>query len=230
MKEKMKVFQSVVAAALLVIVAAVPSSASVSYDFTGSGGFIGAGSQPFTVTSGSSAVAVSGFTHTGGGSGDAPFASLDPTGIHQNGNGLGVRSSFFDLNQLDSVQDDELMRFDFGRSVKLLSVVLSLATGNDEFDIAIDNVDVDVVGLLGTDEINDFVSNGFASSPIFDYTIDFSGVSLGSFSQLDFYTNDEGDGYKIVSITVAELPEASSIVAWTMLSSLGMVFCRRKPR
>lgn len=209
---------------------ALPCAASVTFDLTGGEGFIGTGSQPFSVTSGGSSVSVSGYTHSGGGNGDAPFSSLTSAGLHQNGNGMGVRSSLFDVNQLDAVGSDDLMRLEFGGPVKLVSMVLSLAFGNDEFDMAIDNVDVDVSGLLGTDRINAFPANGPPNPPSLDYTIDFSGIALAAFSQLDLYTDDNGDGYKIVSITVAPVPEATSVIVWSTLGTLGVIRSRRKRR
>lgn len=223
-------------ALVMTLLAVSPSAASVTFDFTGNAGFINLANQPLSVSAGSLAVEVRGYIHSGGGSGNAPFNAIDQRFLHQSPNGLGVRSSFNDnTNQLDAVGRNELMRFNFSGPVKLLSMVLSLASGNDEFDMAIDNVDVNVNALLGTDRIADTSNShitanggGFAF-PILDYTIDFSDVNLASFSQLDLYTDDNGDGYKIVSITVSSVPEATSVLIWgTLLGVLGMTGHRRK--
>ena len=64
---------------------------------------------------------------------------------------------------LDAAGLSEFIRFTFNRPVTLLEVVFDNTStfGPENFDMAVDNVDVDVASLLGTDAINDLPNAGF---------------------------------------------------------------------
>ncbi len=149
-------------------------------------------------------VTVTGFAHAEGPRADAPFAPLNKRGLFQTQKGLGVYGGLGDGTQLDGLAPADLMRFTFSRPVQLRSVLFEDAFGADEFDMAVDQMDVDVAGLLGTERLAQLPDGGFGEGSAL---ADFADHGLVG-KVFDFYTADQDDDYNIRRLTVIEVADA----------------------
>lgn len=204
--------------------AGTSQAAPVVADFAaGAGDIVGAIPSLTLDLGGGLEVTVTAATHSSGVSGDAPFpqGSLTETFVFRAFDGLGVQSPGSGFDDLDSFGDPELLRFTFNQPVTLLSVIFERATANDEFDMAVDDVDVDVVALLGSDDMQ--------ALPIGDFGIgsrlaDFTGDDLTG-TEFQFYTTDFNDVYRIRQFLVeaaADEGDGADVPAPPALLLLGM--------
>lgn len=213
--------------------AGAAQAAPVVADFSGAFGLF---DQLEIDLGGGLAVSVSADTHNGGASGDAPF----PPGpsqlvyLHRNDEGVGARnlSSGF-IDDLDAFFASEFLQFTFNQPVTLLSVVLENGQGNDEFDMAVDDVDVDVDALLGTDDLVALPDGGFGDD---SGLADFAGDGLTG-TVFQFYTTDASDAYRIRQFLVeavsdeggADVPAPPALMLLGMgLAGLGIARRRRR--
>lgn len=223
---------SMVAGVALFGTVGAAQAAPVVADFSGP---IGTFEQLEIDLGGGLAVLVFPSTHNGGAGGDAPF----PPGLtinvfgHRNGEGVGVRnlSSGF-IDDLDSFFASELLQFTFNQPVTLLSAVFENVQGNDEFDMAVDDVDVDVEALLGADDLVALPDGGFGDD---SSLADFAGDGLTG-TVFQFYTTDTNDTYRIRQFLVeavgdeggADVPAPSALLLLGMgLAGLGVARLRR---
>ena len=203
--------------------AGMAHAAPVTTDFAGSPDAILGNSAVFDLGGGLS-VTVSAHTHDGGNSGDAPF-TLSDAEIAQVSQGLGVLAAPVDTNiGIDGFGPDELLRFTFSKTVTLVSVVFQDVAmffqdveSNDEFDMAVDDMDVDVSALLGTDDIGALPNGGFGSD---SNLADFTGAGLIG-TVFDFYTTEADDDYLIRALTVDVADDAADVPAPGALMLLG---------
>ncbi len=220
--------KAVLSSALILLMAVPAFAVSTTIDFTGNGGVIGYSEQPFTITAGDLSVNLSAWSHPDGAGADAPFSSLEQERLHQCQNGMGVYSAFGDTPQLDAgrFEADEMMMVDFGQDVILESIHFSLADSHDEFDLAVNNVDIGITSLFGSDIIRDIGTSVSGNGIQWDYIVDFTFTSIIG-SSFQFYTDDNNDGYKVVGMRVSEVPEPTTmgLLGIAALSALGL---RRK--
>ncbi|MCG8696017.1 MAG: PEP-CTERM sorting domain-containing protein [Minwuiales bacterium] len=140
-------------------------------------------------------VTVTGHSHNGGASGDAPFDTLLFATLSQNSEGLGITSPGGPGTDpdLDAAGVDELLRFTFNQPVTLFSVVFENVGSLDEFDMSVDQVDLDIDALLGSDSLEILPEGGFGDD---SNLADFTGDGLTG-TVFDFYTDDAGDAYRV---------------------------------
>ncbi|MCG8696019.1 MAG: PEP-CTERM sorting domain-containing protein, partial [Minwuiales bacterium] len=130
----------------------------------------------------------------------------------------GVRVAPIDTNVgIDGFGPDELLRFTFSKTVTLVSMVFQDVESNDEFDMAVDDMDVDVSALLGTDDIGALPNGGFGSD---SNLADFTGAGLIG-TVFDFYTTEADDDYLIRALTVDVAHDAADVPAPGALMLLG---------
>jgi hypothetical protein len=230
----MKMSMKIMLSSALILLTAVPAFAvSTTIDFTGSAGVIGYSSQPYTISAGAFSADLSAWSLPGGGSvsQNAPFSGLTQEKLHQDSDGMGVYSYLGDSTQLDAggrLDRDEVLTVDLGEDVILEAVHFSLATGDDEFDMAVDNVDIGITALFGTDVINDLGAPQYGNGISYDYIVDFTSARIIG-TMFQFYTDDWCDGYKIVGITVTEVPEPATMGLLGIAALSGLAL-RRKQR
>lgn len=206
--------------------AGAAQAAPVVADFTGPVASFG-GSVVIDIGGGLE-VLVSPRTHNGLPDADAPF----PVGsvaiaaeLSRNDEGVGIFTGVGDANDLDGFGVAERLLFTFNQPVTLFSVVFenidsdSEVEGSDQFDMAVDDVDVDVDVLLGTDDINEYAEAGFGDD---SYLADFASGLTGTVFQ--FYTTDQTDTYRIRQFLVEAVGEGggADVPAPPALMLLGM--------
>ncbi|MEM9772559.1 MAG: PEP-CTERM sorting domain-containing protein [Cyanobacteria bacterium P01_D01_bin.73] len=165
-------------------------------------------------------VTVTAGRHSGGPRADAPFDRTRDALVTESRNGLGVYSSLFDSNQLDGRGRADFLRFTFSQEVTLHKAFLSSAQRNDEFDAAIDDVDLDINDTFGTDRIVRFPELGNSGIHVVNFKngVDFDGDGTNrKFSAtgtiFDFYTTERNDDYRVAGLKI-----------WTEVPEPGMVF------
>jgi hypothetical protein len=164
---------------------------------------------------------------------NSPFSNLPPENLWRSStSGMGIKVASGDNVQIDGRGPAELMRFRFDQKVQLKRVVFSAIDDNDNMDMSIDNLDVAVVTTFNSDNLRAITnSSGALNFPDF-VTLNVTGLPsrhpVGS--EFAFYTNGRNDNYKIMEIVVDSdvVPEPSSLVAWSILSGLGLIVYRRR--
>ena len=186
-------------------------------------------------------VLVSPRTHNGGPDADAPFPGggvVIAAELSRNDEGVGIFTGVGDSDDLDGFGVAERLLFTFNQPVTLFSVVFeniqgdSEVEGPDQFDMAVDDMDVDVDALLGTDDINEYAGAAFGND---SYLAEFADGLTGTVFQ--FYTTDFNDRYRIRQFLVeavgdgggADVPTPPALLLLGMgLAGLG--FARRYRR
>ena len=176
--------------------AGTAEAAPVTANFIGSTGVIFPGVGLDLDLGGGLSVRVTAHTHSDGAG--APFDSVVETNLHRDGEGVGVQDNNADSPDLDGSGTRDMLRFTFNKSVTLLSVLFENAGNNDEFDMSVDDVDLNISALLGNDDIDDLLEGGFGDD---SNLADFTGDGLIG-TVFDFYTDDVGDSYRIRAMTV----------------------------
>ncbi len=212
--------------------------------------------QPIVFTDASTGLQLSVTGHTVAGSGaDAPLTITGGRRLNQTVSGVGVNGPGIEGNQLDGLGEDEMVRLLFSSTVTIQSVIFGdasgIGVGTDQFDLGIGPdaddsmvVDVDVPSTFGSDVLTNFPA--VPGLPPLDHQVDFpamvsfdppgpnnhfSGAPSGR--NIQFYTTDFNDDYRIRSITVdfqtgpAAVPEPS--FAWAGIG-LGMIAALRRKR
>ncbi len=211
--------------------AGASQAAPVVADFTaGPGDSVGA-IPPLTLDLGGGLeVTVTAATHAGGPGADAPFppGSASVAFLHRNDEGVGVRNPTHPNDDVGGFGAPELLTFTFNQSVALLSVVFENITGDSEhegpsqFDMAADDLDIDVAALLGTDDINEYeyADAGFGND---SYLADFADAGLTG-TVFQFYTTDLTDTYRIRQFLVEAAGDdgGADVVAPPALLLLGL--------
>ncbi len=175
-------------------------------------------------------VSVEALGNPGGPGGDAPFPEDVITifgDVHRNGEGIGARlESSAGGNDLDGFDDAERLQFTFNQPVTLLSVVFENVdpndeqqNGDDQFDMAVDDVDIDVLALLGTEDLI-LLPDGDGTGGD-SHLADFTGAGLTG-TVFDFYTTDVNDDYRIRQFLVEAVGEGADVPAPPALMLLGL--------
>lgn len=217
-------------------------AAPVVADFKGPGGFF---DTLVIDLGGGLEVTVSASTHNTGAAGDAPFppGPAGPSILNQGTEGLGVTTlsaGMADNFELDGSGASESLQFTFNQTVTLLSVIFETVEDNDEhfngddqFDMAVDDVDIDVLALLGTEDLNLLPDGGGTGAD--SNLADFTGDGLTG-TVFQFYTTDENDDYRISEFLVeavangdtADVPAPPALMLLGLgLAGLGIARRRR---
>ena len=164
---------------------------------------------------------------------DAPFPTVTGALLFRGIEGLGVQSPA-DNNSvnLDANGLSEFIRFTFNQSVTLLEAVFdNVSPSGENFDMAVDGVDVDVAALLGTDSVSDLPDAAFG---IDSNLAGFFGDGLTG-TVFEFYTADADDSYQIRQFLVEAVADggAADVPAPGALMLLGfglagLGFARRR--
>ncbi len=139
---------------------------------------------------------------------DAPFAHQKACGycVLQSGNGLSILGKHDKNHEIDG---NEYLTIEFDEAVFLDAIWFNSADYYDQFDMAVDNVDLDIAALFGSDYINGSFGDGLGlprsdlkSTYSTDFKADFAmnGGSLFG-STFTFYTADKHDSYKIGALS-----------------------------
>ncbi len=180
--------------------AGAAQAAPVVADFTGPQITYGAAVNPVFDLGGGLSVTVSASDHSGSSGADAPFDGFFPMNIYRNDEGLGVYGGVPDNIDLDGSGGSDLLRFTFNQTVTLLSTLFENVAA-DEFDMSVDGVDIDVVALLGSDDLDLLPNGGFGDD---SNLAEFPGEGLTG-TVFDFYTNNFDDDYRIRQLVVETL-------------------------
>ncbi|MEM7490747.1 MAG: PEP-CTERM sorting domain-containing protein [Pseudomonadota bacterium] len=215
----------------LCLAAAAPLAASAAtLDFWGPNGRHAQGALSFTdATSGFTATVTAGWRESAGS--DAPFSSLTSCGtcIHQHGNGISVWTR---KDRTHQISGREYLQLSFDRAVQIDRVWMNAIGRYDEFDMAVDGVDLDVAGLLGTPWLGGLPGDDIAATHSFDRVADFGLGNEALRGQVfTFYTDDHNDDYKLAALSfeaVAPVPLPSSLAL--MLGAMGLAGAARYRR
>ena len=167
---------------------------------------------------------------------NAPFANETSCGkcIAQHGSGVSVKVKGDNTHELDN---REFLRVTFSAPVIIDRVWFNSVDAYDEFDMAVDNVDLPIKGLLGTDFISQLAKDDLAGTSKTEYVADFGKDNpLLKGSVFTFYTDDHNDDYKIAALgfeaanldNVAPVPLPAGIML--MLGALGLTGATRLRR
>ena len=138
--------------------------------------------------------------------------------------GLGVlnrnvsndRSGLFQRVHVDGTNSSEFIRLEFSKAVQIEKIFFSYVGPFERFDLAIDGVDVDVVSLLGTDEIYQLAPSGmapgFVNLP--------SSLPFGK--TWDFYARTTNDEWNIEGLRTA-VPEPTALAGLIGLALCGLL-------
>ncbi|MFY7807096.1 MAG: PEP-CTERM sorting domain-containing protein [Limnoraphis robusta] len=137
----------------------------------------------------------------------------DGTGqVRQTVGGLGVFDGRGRGREIDAAGGIETLFLDFGEKVSLVSATFGYVDGNDAFNLFVGNNPL----LVGMD---------IPDSNVFDFSsFDSKQISAQTFS---FTANLRSD-YSLQSITVATVPEPTTVFALMAVGGLGSVALKRK--
>ena len=212
--------------------ATAAQAAPVAIDFTGNGGDLGPGLL-FDLGGGAELEVIA-VNYPGGSVGDdAPFGSGEKVSLYQGIEGLGVFVSPGDSVQLDGQGALEAMAFFFNQTVTLLSVTLDDGEMFDNFDMSMDDVDLDIVGLLGSDALLDLPEAAYGDD---SRLADFEGDGLTG-TVFTIYAADANDDFRVRELLVEvtdggdtgdDVPAPSAMLLLGMgLAGLGLARRRR---
>ncbi|MGH7213523.1 MAG: hypothetical protein ACREIT_01985 [Tepidisphaeraceae bacterium] len=170
------------------------SSTAYSYNFTGDDGV--------------------GFTATA-------TTDTDPEKLHWDNSGLGVKSGWLDVNQIDMLGDDEILYLTFDKPVVLDWITFShvgcnfLTGGKDEYILLINGTNVAEGSIPGAT----ILDNGVGTV----YYDDF-----GAITQIGLTVPDLNDGYKVKAMGYHAVPLPPA--AWAALGTMGLIALPRAVR
>lgn len=193
---------------------------AVTFDFAGPLQMFDQGALTFTDAASGVTASVTAGTHTGA---NAPFATETDCGIcvEQHSNGISVLGEGDDTHELD---DDEWLRLTFSAPVLLDAVWFNAGWGWDEFDMAVDNVDLGITTLFGDDRINRLPVDNLVSSYLTDRIANFGDNGGPLFGRtFTFYTDDNNDDYKVAGVRFSTIPVASSVSAVPLPAGMTLV-------
>ncbi|GAB4520252.1 MAG: hypothetical protein Kow00133_06630 [Amphiplicatus sp.] len=204
-------FKHAALAAALSVALMGASAQAATFTFAGFGGNLG---QTAVFTDGAHAVTAIAINTE-----QPPVPSL-----HQGIFGLGVNLGHLDSNQIDNVGDDEAIVFDFGKIVNFESITLSLSSFWEDYQIWGTNdgsVAACTAGGLGClTSVSSLIASGVGSGLEGFVTVSLMGNAFRYL--IATVPGGSGDGYKVKSLTVSEVPVPGALVLLlTGLAGLG---------
>lgn len=184
------------------------SAEAAQFNFWGASKLWNQGELVFTDAGTGITATIYGGTHSGGAGANQPFPSETDCGkcVAQHGNGISIDRGGSDSHEIDASGPDEYIRVVFSEAVLLGQVWFNAASGDDEWDMGVDNVDFDVNAVFGNDKIENLIDDNLLGTGSDDDRADFlanGGAVMGTV--FTFYTDDNNDDYKLAAMNISQI-------------------------